>query len=95
MATVQSRGEWFRTKVALRQGCVLSSTLFNTFPKWIMSDALKEHDRHFSTGSRNITNLWFADNIDVLAKEEKLDTIQGDELCPFLLDLCISRHGHF
>ena len=28
----------------------------------IMSDALEEHDKMVSIGSRNITNLWFADN---------------------------------
>ena len=27
-----------------------------------MSDALEEHDKMVSIGSRNITNLWFADN---------------------------------
>ena len=35
-----------------------------------MSDALEEDDEKVSIGSRNITNLWFADNIDVLADEE-------------------------
>ena len=36
-----------------------------------MSNALKEHDENVSIGGRNITNLRFADDIDVLAKEEQ------------------------
>ena len=36
-----------------------------------MSDAVEERDRNVSIGSRNITNLWFADDTDALAKEEQ------------------------
>ena len=35
-----------------------------------MSNTLEEHDEKFSIGGRNITNLWFADNIAALADEE-------------------------
>ena len=66
-----SMGEWFRTTVGVGQGCGLSSTLFNIFLEWIMSTALEEHDGKVSIGSRNITNLRFADDIDVLAEEEQ------------------------
>ena len=56
-----SIGEWFRTTVGVRQGCLLSPTLFNIFFERIMSDALEEHDEKVSIGGRNITNLRFAD----------------------------------
>ena len=66
-----SIGEWFRTTVGVRQGCLLSPTLFNIFLERIMSDALEEHDGKVSIGGRNITNLRFADDMDALAEEEQ------------------------
>ena len=66
-----SIGEWFRTAVGVRQGCLLSPTLFNIFLERIMSDALEEHDGKVSIDGRNITNLRFADDIDALAEEEQ------------------------
>ena len=73
-SAVQMNGsirEWFRTTVGVRQGCLLSPTLFNIFLEWIMSDALEEHDRKVSISGRNISNLRFADDIDALAEEEQ------------------------
>ena len=52
-----SIGEWIRTTVGVRQGCLLSSTLFNIFLERIMSDALEEHDGKVSIGGRNIRNI--------------------------------------
>ena len=66
-----SIGEWFRTTVGVRQGCLLSPTLFNIFLKRIMSDALEEHDGKVSIGGRNITNMRFADVIDAVAEQEQ------------------------
>ena len=66
-----SIGDWFRTTVGIRQGCLLSPTLFNIFLER-MSDAMEEHDGKVSIGGRNITNLRFADDIrDALAQEEQ------------------------
>ena len=66
-----SIGEWFRTTVRVRQGCLSSPTLFNICLERIISDALDEHDGKISIGGRNITNLLFADDIDALAEEEQ------------------------
>ena len=66
-----STGEWFRTTVGVRQGCLLSPTLLNIFLERIMSDALEEHDGKVSIGGRNIINLRFVDDIDALAEEEQ------------------------
>ena len=41
------------------------------FLERIMSEALEENDGKISIGGRTITNLRFADDIDVLAEEEQ------------------------
>ena len=66
-----STGEWFRTTVGVRQGCLLSPTLFKIFLERIMSDALEVYVGKVSIGRRTITNLRFADGIDALAEEEQ------------------------
>ena len=59
--------DWFRTTVGVRQGCLLSPTLFNIFLERIMTDALEDHEGIVSIGGRTITNIRFADDIDGLA----------------------------
>ena len=64
-----SIGDWFRTTVGVRQGCLLSPTLFNIFLERIMTDALEDHEATVRIGGRTITNLRFADDTDGLAEE--------------------------
>ena len=59
-----SIGDWFRTTVEVRQGCLLSPILFNIFLE-------EDHEDTASIGGRTITNLRFADDIDGLAGEEE------------------------
>ena len=68
-----SIGDWFRTTVGVRQGCLLSPTLFNTFLERIIADAVEDHEGTISIRGRTNTNLRFADDTDGLAgKEEEL-----------------------
>ena len=64
-------GDWFPTKTGVRQGCLLSPTLFNIFLEDIMNDALSNHTGSIKINGRNITNLRFADDIDGLAGSEE------------------------
>ena len=66
-----STGDWFRTTVGVRQGCLLSHNLFKIFLERIMVDALEDHEGTVSIRGRTITNLRFADDTDGLAGEEE------------------------
>ena len=66
-----SVGNWFRTTFGVRQGCLLSPTLFNIFLERIMADTVEEHEGTVSIRGRAITNLRFADDTDGLAGEEE------------------------
>ena len=66
-----SIGDWFRTSVGVRQGCLLTPTLFSIFLERIMTDALEDYEGTVNIRDRTITNLPFADDIDGLAGEEE------------------------
>ena len=61
-------GEWFDTSVGVRQGCLLSPTLFNIFLEDITTHALENYNGTISIDQ--ITNLRFADDIDCITGEE-------------------------
>ena len=81
-------GEWFHTSVGVRQGCLLSPTLFNIFLEDIMTLALGNNNGTISIGGRQITNLRFADDIDAITGEE-------DELTTLVhnLDTAATKFG--
>ena len=66
-----SIGDWFRTTVGVRQGCHLSSTLFNIFQERITTEALEDYESTISIGGRTVASLLSADDIDGLAGEEE------------------------
>ena len=77
-----SIGDWFRTTVGVRQGCLLSLTLFNIFLERIMTDALEDHAGTVSIEGRTIANLRFADDIvaNLAERLDKASTAYGMEI---------------
>ena len=72
----------FNIKIGVRQGCVPSPILYNTFSENIMKSI--EEMKGASIGGMNINNLRFADGTAVIAdSEEKLQL-----LMPTLKDAC-------
>ena len=67
----QQQGQLFRTTVGVRQGCILSPTLFNIFSRRHYDSCLEEHDGKVCIGGINITNLRYANHLDALAEEEQ------------------------
>ena len=65
-------GEFFKTKVGVRQGCLLSSILFDLFLEKIMQETLHDHYTSLSIGGRPICSLRFSDDIDVLGGTNRL-----------------------
>ena len=66
-----SIGDWFRTTVEVRQGCLLSPTVFNIFLQMIITDASEDHEGTVSIGGRTTTNLRFANDIDGITGEKE------------------------
>ena len=60
--TLYGTTNWFRIEKGVRQGCLLSSCLFNLHAEHIMQNAgLDEAQSGIKTVGRNINNLSYAD----------------------------------
>ena len=70
------QGQMFKTTVGVRQGCLLSPVLFTLFLEEIMAGIQDEHISTISIGGRNLYNLRFADDIDLIAgSNDELQTL--------------------
>ena len=59
-------GEFFKTPVGVRQGCLLSLILFYLFQGKITQKTLHDYHTSLSIGRRSICSLRFADDIDLM-----------------------------
>ena len=84
-------GEWFRTAVGVRQGCLLLPTVLNIFLARTLSDALEEHDGKVSIGGRTITNLRFVDDIDALVEDEQEQEALVESLEKTNMEICTEK----
>ena len=64
--------DWFQTRKGVRQGCILSSCLFNLYAEYIMRNAgLDEAQAGIKIDGRNINNLIHADDTTLMAESEE------------------------
>ena len=59
-------GEFFKTTVGVRRGCLLSPILFNLFLEKIVQETFNDHQTAIAIGGRSIYNQRFADDIDLM-----------------------------
>ena len=64
--------DWFQIRKGVRQGCILSSCLFNFYVEYIMRNAgLEEAEAGIKIAKRNINDLRYADDTTLMAESEK------------------------
>ena len=64
--------DWFQRGKGVRQGCILSSCLFNLFAEYIMCNArLDEAQAGIKISWRNINNLRYADDTTLMAESKE------------------------
>ena len=63
--------DWFQIGKGVRQGCVLSSGLFNLYAEYIVRNAgLEETQARVKIARRNINNLRYADDTTLMEESE-------------------------
>ena len=64
--------DWFQIGKGVRQGCILSSYLFNLYAEHVMrNDGLDEAQAGIKIAGRNINNLRYADETTLMAESEE------------------------
>ena len=64
--------DWFHIGKGVRQGCILSSCLFNLYAEYIMRNAgLEEAQAGIKIAGRNISNLRYVDDTTLMAESEE------------------------
>ena len=64
--------DWFQIGKGVRQGCILSTCLFNLYAEYIIRNTgLEETQAGIKIAGRNINNLTYADDTTIMAEREE------------------------
>jgi len=69
--TEYGESELFEVRKVVRQGCILSSYLFNMYSEYIVRKVGFEDNIGIKIGGRTIYNLLYADDTTILAEEKE------------------------
>ena len=68
--------DWFQIRKVVCQGCILSPCLSNLYSEYIMRNAgLDEAQAEIKIAGRNINNLRYADDTNLMAESEELKSL--------------------
>ena len=68
--------DWFQIGKGVREGCILSPCLFNSYVDYIMRNAgLDKAQAGIKTPGRSINNLRYADDTTLMAESEELKSL--------------------
>ena len=68
--------DWFQIGKGVRQGCILSPCLCNFYAEYIMRNAgLYEAQAGIKIARRNVSNLRYADDTNLMAQNEELKSL--------------------
>ena len=69
--TGHGRTDWFQIRKGVRQVCILSPCLFNSYAEYIMRNVgLEKAEARIKIAGRNINHLRYADDTTLMAESE-------------------------
>ena len=74
--TGHGKTDWFQIGKGVRQGCILSTCLFNLYAEYIKKNTgLEEAQAGIKIAGRNINNLRHADDTTLMVESEELKSL--------------------
>ena len=90
--TEKGNSDWFSLGQGVRQGCILSPSLFNLYAEYIMRCAMTDWPGGLPVGGYNVNNLCYADDTTLTATSvaDMAELLKRVKVESGLLGLCLN-----